>query len=123
MNFYHQLKQIRVRQGFSIREVAKRSGVSAAYISQLENGNRGIPSPDILQKLSSGLNTSYSTLMEHAGYLQLREQQFPYAARPLYLRDLLHQQELVWGERLLTEDEKIRIEKILDALFWKGEQS
>ena len=120
MDFYHQLKQIRIRQGFSIREVAKRSGVSAAYISQLENGNRGIPSPDILHKLSSGLNTSYSMLMEHAGYLQLKEQQSPYVAGPLYLRDLLHQQELVWGERFLTEEDKIRIEKILDALFWKG---
>ncbi len=52
MDFYDQLKDMRKMKGFTIRELADRSGVSAAYISQLENGNRGVPSPDVLMKLS-----------------------------------------------------------------------
>ncbi|UUZ93922.1 helix-turn-helix domain-containing protein [Paenibacillus sp. P25] len=45
LDFYEQLKDMRKQKGFTIRELADRSGVSAAYISQLENGNRGVPSP------------------------------------------------------------------------------
>lgn len=53
----------------TIRQLELYTGVSNSYLSQLENGKRGIPSPDILRKLSKGLNTPYEVLMEKAGYL------------------------------------------------------
>ncbi|WP_237088643.1 helix-turn-helix domain-containing protein [Paenibacillus larvae] len=70
MYFYDKLRDLRKLKGYTIRELSDRSGVSTAYISQLENGNRGIPSPEVLMKLSEGLNISYEELMEIAGYLQ-----------------------------------------------------
>lgn len=58
----------------TIRQLELYSGVSNAYISQIERGERGIPSPDILKKLSKPLNIEYSELMKKAGYLdEMRE--------------------------------------------------
>lgn len=119
MSFYDQLKDLRKSKGFSIREVASRSGVSAAYISQLENGNRGLPSPEILQKLSDGLNTSYSSLMEMAGYLQTGADTPP-SNHPINLRRLIRENEIAIDDRVLTAEEKDWLLRVLHALFWKA---
>lgn len=65
------LKQLREQKDISIRQLSHISGVSYAYISQLENGNRGIPKPEILEKLAPHLNIEYEAFMERAGYIDL----------------------------------------------------
>lgn len=62
------IKSIRTEKGLSSRELSKRSGVSQAYISQIETGKNSKPSYDILHKLSQALNTPYLDLMLAAGY-------------------------------------------------------
>lgn len=62
------LRKIRKSKGFSIRQLEMYSGVSNAYISQLECGERGIPSPDIIRKLADALKFNYQDLMIAAGY-------------------------------------------------------
>lgn len=52
-----------------LREVEEASGVSNAYLSQLETGKIGKPSPHILHKLASVYNVPYEMLMDRAGYL------------------------------------------------------
>ncbi|NOU97912.1 helix-turn-helix domain-containing protein [Paenibacillus sp. LMG 31456] len=124
MNFYEQLRDMRKLKGFTIRELADRSGVSAAYISQLENGNRGVPSPDVLMKLSEGLNTPYSELMGIAGYLekQVIEPNEPYAKPRVNLRRFLRENDLVFDGIELSEQDKEWIERMLTALFWKDKR-
>ncbi|HEY0828920.1 MAG TPA: helix-turn-helix transcriptional regulator [Bacilli bacterium] len=121
MIFYSELKDLRKVKGFTIREVAERSGVSSAYISQLENGNRGVPSPDILLKLSDGLSSSYSDLMKMAGYLdELNPAVSEQAVKnPINLRRFLRDNELIYDGIVLTEEDKERVERLLAALFWK----
>ncbi|MEW9698567.1 helix-turn-helix domain-containing protein [Paenibacillus sp. SI8] len=122
MYFYDKLKDMRKLKGFTIRELADRSGVSAAYISQLENGNRGVPSPDVLMKLSEGLNTSYSELMEIAGYLESAQNannDQPFQSNPINLRRLLRENEFTFDGLLLTQTDKEWIERMLTVLFWK----
>lgn len=119
MVFYDQLKHLRKQKGFTIREVADRSGVSTAYISQLENGNRGIPSPDILMKLSEGLNISYSELMNLAGYLETREIQLPSTKVPINLRRFLRDNDLMFDGIQLTGEDKEWVERMITVLFWK----
>lgn len=63
------IKKLREEKGYSIRELEKHSGVSNAYLSQIENGKRGIPKPEILKKLYGPLDVDYDTLMEKAGYI------------------------------------------------------
>lgn len=124
MYFYDQLRDMRKLKGFTIRELADRSGVSAAYISQLENGNRGVPSPDVLMKLSEGLNVSYSTLMELAGYLQPEQsEKEPGVKTPVNLRRFLRENELMFDGVILSELDKEWIERMLTVLFWKDKQS
>lgn len=122
MYFYNQLKDIRKQKGFTIREVAHRSGVSAAYISQLENGNRGIPSPDIIQKLSDGLNVSYTELMKAAGYLEAKPSP-PSSSEPINLRRFIMNNSIILDGIVLSDEDKEWIGHMLTALFWKKQQN
>ncbi len=117
MLFYEQLKDIRKQRGFTIREVAGRSGVSAAYISQLESGQRGTPSPDILQKLSEGLESSYAQLMQIAGYLDIEPLAQDEHRKPLNLRVVLREYQVVLDGNLLTDRDIQWIERMLTAMF------
>lgn len=119
MHFYEVLKDLRKGKGYTIREVADRSGVSAAYISQLENGHRGIPSPDVLMKLSEGLNTSYSSLMGYAGYLEIDGPERPQVGTPVNLRRFLRENNIQFDGILFTEEDKEWVERMLTVLFWK----
>lgn len=64
-----------LRGKLSLREAAKRSGLSYSYISSLENGKHPRtgapinPTPDILRNLSNAYNYPYEELMKVAGYL------------------------------------------------------
>ena len=68
-NFGYFLKSLRDRQRMSLRDVEKESGVSNAYIAQLEKGDRPAPSPDILKKLARAYNVTVRELLLRAGYL------------------------------------------------------
>jgi transcriptional regulator with XRE-family HTH domain len=56
-----------------LREVEDASGVSNAYLSQLETGKIARPSPHIIHKLASVYNIPYEFLMGKAGYLARTE--------------------------------------------------
>ncbi|MGD0319671.1 MAG: helix-turn-helix transcriptional regulator [Nitrososphaerales archaeon] len=52
----------------SLREVEEKTGISNAYLSQLENQKIVKPSPSVLGKLAEAYKISYSRLMELSGY-------------------------------------------------------
>ncbi|ADU31007.1 helix-turn-helix domain-containing protein [Evansella cellulosilytica] len=62
------LKSLRIEKNLTMRELDKRSGVSHSYISKMESGQKGIPSPDILRKLAEPLSVRYQKLMIKAGH-------------------------------------------------------
>ncbi len=68
MDFGKYIKQLRESRALSVRELARRSGVSFAHISQIESGQRGIPKPETIKKLADGLNWEFDDLMHNAGY-------------------------------------------------------
>lgn len=67
--FAKELKRLRLAKGMSVRALSESSGVSHSYISQIENGTRDTPQPDLIKKLSKGLEINYYSLMRTAGYL------------------------------------------------------
>ncbi|WP_073240236.1 helix-turn-helix domain-containing protein [Desulforamulus putei] len=69
MNFGLFLKQLREKKEMTIRQLAMYANVSHGYLSQVERGERGTPSPEILSKLAGPLGVSYEELMTAAGYL------------------------------------------------------
>lgn len=107
------LRSIRKQRKLTIRQLELYSGVSNGYLSQLETGKRGIPSPDILKKISGPLGTTYEELMLKAGYLDElseEEQQLFQKQNYIELTEVLRDRITINGEPV-TEKEK---ELILD---------
>lgn len=71
--FGARLRELRLGQGLSLRKLEEATGVSNAYLSQIESGIRPRPSADILQKLAPVLGVSLRELLEAAGYLREEE--------------------------------------------------
>lgn len=63
-----QLREARDSRGWSLREAEGATGVSNAYLSQLEGAKIKAPSPHVLHGLSKAYDLSYAMLMEYAGY-------------------------------------------------------
>jgi transcriptional regulator with XRE-family HTH domain len=63
------IRDRRLATSRSIRDVARVSGISNPYLSQIERGIRR-PSAGILQRIARGLEVSAETLYEQAGLLE-----------------------------------------------------
>ncbi|MCE7923103.1 MAG: XRE family transcriptional regulator [Haliscomenobacteraceae bacterium CHB4] len=61
-------KALREAKSLTLREVEKQTGISNAYLSQLETGKVKQPSPLNLHKLAQLYEVPYETLMEKVGY-------------------------------------------------------
>lgn len=62
------LQSARNKSGFSLRAVEEATGISNAYLSQLEQGKIKRPSPVILYKLSDVYKVPYADLFHLVGY-------------------------------------------------------
>jgi HTH-type transcriptional regulator, competence development regulator len=71
------LRMRREELGLSLRQVEEKTGISNAYLSQVENFKITQPSPSVLRKLADLYEISYSRLMKLAGHptLEARPQQ------------------------------------------------
>jgi len=63
------LRELRKQNGWSLREVATRSGVNHGYLSQLERGEVTQPAPAMLHKLARGYEEPFIVLMQWADYV------------------------------------------------------
>lgn len=62
------LRQIRKEKRLTLRDVEEKTGISNAYLSQIENQKILKPSPSILYKLAEIYDVSYEHLMRSVGY-------------------------------------------------------
>lgn len=65
------IKKLREERGMTITEVSKKSGISIAQISRIENGKRDKPKPETLYSIAKALDYSHNVLMTIAGYIDL----------------------------------------------------
>lgn len=93
------LRTARELRNLSLREVEAATGISNAYLSQLEHNKIKKPSPHFLHKLAALYEISYEFLMEQAGYVQRKN---PDGAKTLAGAALFSQEKLT-GE----EEEKL----------------
>lgn len=61
------LKELREQRGWSLRELAEKSGLSNGYISLLENGRVESPSVTVLGKLAKAFAVPLDELLRAAG--------------------------------------------------------
>lgn len=66
------LKEARELKGISLRELEIQSGISNAYLSQLENDKIKKPSANTLYRLSELFNMNFDDLMVSAGIVEGR---------------------------------------------------
>lgn len=52
----NQIKKFREKKNLSIRELARRTGLTASYISNLEKGRRNNPSKETMEKIAEALD-------------------------------------------------------------------
>lgn len=62
------LRTARERKSLTLRAVEQATGVSNAYLSQIESGKIKQPSPVVLHKLTQLYGISYADAMRFAGY-------------------------------------------------------
>jgi len=73
------LKRSRQVRALSATQVARTAGISAAYLSKLENDAVKKPSPPVLHQLSTALSVPYAELMRLSGYSVPGEDETPRA--------------------------------------------
>lgn len=61
---WDQLRVIRTKDGQSLAELSRTSGVSLGYLSDLEGGHRW-PNPTQIKKIAAALNVPVSVLERH----------------------------------------------------------
>ena len=65
------LKELRERKGVTLKQVHEGTGMSDAYISQMETGaRRRLPAPAKLKALADYFNVTIKELLEKAGYVE-----------------------------------------------------
>ena len=62
------MKRVRKERKLTLRVVEEKTGISNAYLSQVENGKIIRPSPSVLHKLAEFYDVSYEHLMRLAGH-------------------------------------------------------
>jgi repressor LexA len=70
IEFGKYIKRLRKERKMTVRQLDLYSTVSHSYISQIERGERGIPSPAIIEKLSKALGVNYDEMMIMAGHMK-----------------------------------------------------
>ena len=64
MNLGQKIRQLRKEKELSLNKLAENAGISAAYLSQLENDVSKQPSAEILLKVASALGATIADLLD-----------------------------------------------------------
>lgn len=121
------LRKKREERNLSIRQLAKYSGVSPAYISQLENNYRKNPTSHVLRALCDGLGIDYDQFLLEVNQLNLqgiKERQTFYQQFAIQeisavdLHELLEEKrEILYKGRTITHEERKKIQTMLQMLL------
>lgn len=130
------IRKLREDQNMSIRQLAKYTGVSPAYISQIENNYRKNPTQHVLRSLADGLSIEYNEFILQINQLAktgVEEQKFFYGQQKecrfdskskqltfknLDLYDILLEEKVVYYKgKLLEEGEREKVQVMLRTLL------
>ena len=129
------IKKLRQEKGISGRELARRSEISQAYLSQLETGQNENPTPQILKKLANGLGITSYDLMAIAGHYdkddllepvdetinsilnKVNRKRDQEGNHIINLKTVLDSSNLTYGDTPISNKDKHLIISYLDALF------
>lgn len=105
------IRLLRVDAGLSLRDLARRIGVSSAYLSRVENGLDAAPTPERLSAIARELDVPPSLLMDVAHRVS------PFVAHYLEQVPGAGMLFLEMARRRLTGPQLARVREFLDAEF------
>src|SRR5580658_7250184 len=97
------IRFLRHGKGWSLTELAEKSGVSKAYISDLENGAAGKPNIQYIFNIAEALDVTLDDLLKDATAKEQRARRRSHGDLPPGLAEL--QQELALSPEPLSEDD------------------
>jgi transcriptional regulator with XRE-family HTH domain len=71
--FGHTLRALRAARGCQLKDLAKALKVSSAYLSALEHGHRGKPSPGLVQQVAAYFNLAWDEVDELKALAELSD--------------------------------------------------
>jgi transcriptional regulator with XRE-family HTH domain len=111
------LKELREANKLTLREMEKLTGISNAYLSQVENGQIKKPSPNYLFKISEVLNYPYESLMERAGHVVPKNREISSESQSIKQSSEQSKAIAIFSSiRNLTEEEA---EALVEFLNWR----
>lgn len=130
------IRQLRENKNMSIRQLAKHTGVSPAYISQIENNYRNNPTQHVLRSIANGLGIEYNefilqinqltkTGVEEQRYLyeQERNSQGDVESKQLSINhidlyEVLSEKQVIYYKgKLLADKEREKVKVMLHTLL------
>lgn len=100
------IRQRRLQKNLSIKCLATKANVSHSYISQIENGKKGIPSTEIIRKLAEPLDVPVIQLFQLAGYIPIDE------------NDWIEGMNLIRkADSMLNNEEKEKLLRLIEAFL------
>ncbi len=57
------IRDLRIKKGMSLTELAKLSGISKSYLSFIERGKQTNPSIEVIEKISKALSVDFQSLL------------------------------------------------------------
>lgn len=138
MNLGDYVRKVRKEKNLSLRETAKRCGISHPYLSQLENGKTNNPTAQVIEKLSKGLDLPYNMLLAMTGQTSIDAseeivsvivpkvdkttgEQLKRGEAIRRTMDIFHMLDedriTYYNGKQLTKDQKTKAIKVLNALF------
>lgn len=58
------IKPMRQKLGYTLKEVAEKAHISEGYLCHLENGSKGNPSKKVMESIANALHTKVSQLFD-----------------------------------------------------------
>lgn len=111
------LLQLRKERGMSQVALAKILGCSQNMISQWENGTRD-PNTQTLIKIAEFFGVSTDYLLGNT-----EETAMPKTKKvPKDLRKILEEEEIILNGRMMSEEDKNKMLKIIEAAFWEAKE-
>ncbi len=111
MHFGATLRLLRVDAGLSLRDLARRIGVSSAYLSRVENGLDAVPTPERLSAIARELDVPPMLLVDVAHRVN------PFVASYLDEEPGARALVLELARRRLTGAQLVRVRAFLDREF------
>ena len=106
------LKAIREKKGLMIKDACKLLGISACYLSQLENGQRQISSA-MMKKICKGYGCKPNDILEYDDFILIDESNREFNESDIKLLNLL---------KALSESDKNELYTFIDYLIFKHQK-